>query len=328
MAIRMIRIRYLAVLALFWLIAGSVCAASLRQNSIVQNDQITLGDIFDGLAPEIATKPISAAPAPGRRIVYDPRMLDQIAKRHNIDWQPTSMLDTVTVERAAQTITTAQIVQRLGETVQNQIEGHEKVSIVLDNPNQTIQLPTTVPASFGVSNLTVDPTSRRLNATIFAPADGAPIIQTSIAGRAIPLQPVPVLADGHRTGQIIRAEDLIIIDTPIDRITPDVLTNQEEIIGRAPKRGINARALIKDRDIQMPVLVKRGDLVTLSYHQGGMALTIKARALDDGAKGALIRIQNMNTKKVIDAVVAQAGLVTIEGAETPSITTSNKGETP
>ena len=309
------------------LMALPVDAASLRQHVIVQGDQINLGDLFEGLEPSLAEKRITASPAPGRRVILDPRSLDRIARMNKIDWQPTSTLDTVTIERAAQTITTDQIVERLRHDVAEKFDGHEKVTITLDNPSLSVLLPTSVPASFSIGALTVDPTSRRLTATLTAPAEGAAIVETSIAGRINPLIDVPVLAEGRRNGDIIKAEDIIMIETPVDRITPETITKKEELIGKTPKRGMNARALIKIRDVQMPILVKRGEGVVLSMRQGAMTLTVKAKALDDAAKGDIVRVLNTSSNRVLSAMVDGPGAVSIDStmpAPTPTSTKSHQ----
>lgn len=296
-----------ALVLMITLPALDAYAVTLRQNVIVQNDQIVMGDLFDGLDNTIMPQRVSVAPAPGRRIIFDPRMLDQIARAHNLDWHPTSTLDAVTVERAAQTIGAEQIIARLQQDIARKYDGYDKVTIVLDNPGQNVMLPTTVPASFSISNLTVDPTSRRMNAILTAPAEGTPIVQTSIAGRAVPLRDVPVLAEGHRSGQMIRREDLVMLPTPVDRIGTEVLTNPDDMVGKIVKRGINARALIKNQDVQLPMLVKRGEMVNVSMKQGVMALSMRARALEDGARGDTVRVQNQTTKKTIDVIITGSG---------------------
>jgi flagella basal body P-ring formation protein FlgA len=293
------------------LFAGFTSAASLRQNIIVQGDQIVLGDLFEGLDAALADKKVSIAPAPGRRIVFDTRTLDRIARSNKIDWQPTSTLDTATIERAAQTITTEQILDRLRQDTAK-IGGYDKVAITLDNQSLTVLLPTSVPASFTISSLAIDPTSRRLTATLTAPAEGAAIVETTLSGRATPLVDVAVLTEGHRNNQLIKADEVTIIQVPIDRVTPEIITKSEELVGKATKRGINAKALVKTTDVQMPVLIKRNEAVIISMRQGTMSLTVKGRAMEDGAKGDVIRVLNISSNRVLSANVDGPGRVTID----------------
>ena len=53
--------------------------------------------------------------------------------------------------------------------------------------------------------------------------------------------------------------------------------------------------------------VRRGDFVNLSYEMPGMALNMRARALEDGAVGQGIRLLNTSSNRTIDAVVTGQG---------------------
>ena len=45
-------------------------AAEIRQRVVVEGDQVTLGDLFDGISTEQLEQKVSPAPAPGRRAVF------------------------------------------------------------------------------------------------------------------------------------------------------------------------------------------------------------------------------------------------------------------
>ena len=53
--------------------------------------------------------------------------------------------------------------------------------------------------------------------------------------------------------------------------------------------------------------VRRGDFVNLVYEMPGMALNMRARALEDGAVGQAIRLLNTSSNRTIDAVVTGPG---------------------
>ncbi|MEO0393628.1 MAG: hypothetical protein AAF213_10335, partial [Pseudomonadota bacterium] len=71
----------------------SADAATIRQQTVVDGDQVTLGDLFDGLDMEMAEKAVSPAPAPGRRAVYDYRTLGRLARAYRVNWQAGTTLD-------------------------------------------------------------------------------------------------------------------------------------------------------------------------------------------------------------------------------------------
>ncbi len=53
--------------------------------------------------------------------------------------------------------------------------------------------------------------------------------------------------------------------------------------------------------------VRRGEMVTLVYAAPGMSLTMRARALEDGAVGQSVRFQNTSSNRTIDAIVTGPG---------------------
>jgi flagella basal body P-ring formation protein FlgA len=53
--------------------------------------------------------------------------------------------------------------------------------------------------------------------------------------------------------------------------------------------------------------VRRGDAVTLVYRAPGMSLSMRTRALEDGAVGQSVRLLNTASNRTIDAVVTGPG---------------------
>jgi flagella basal body P-ring formation protein FlgA len=53
--------------------------------------------------------------------------------------------------------------------------------------------------------------------------------------------------------------------------------------------------------------IRRGDIVTLVYEAPGLSLSMRARALEDGAIGQGVRLLNTASNRTIDAVVTGPG---------------------
>ena len=75
-------------------------AATLRADTSISGDTVRLGDLFDDVMGK-EDQPVSRAPAPGRRAVYDAAYLSRIASYHQISWRPGSQFDRVTVYRTS-----------------------------------------------------------------------------------------------------------------------------------------------------------------------------------------------------------------------------------
>ena len=55
--------------------------------------------------------------------------------------------------------------------------------------------------------------------------------------------------------------------------------------------------------MQLPFLVKKGDLITVVSQTGGIRVRTSARSLQDGAHGALVQVESMASKQHYDARV-------------------------
>jgi flagella basal body P-ring formation protein FlgA len=62
--------------------------------------------------------------------------------------------------------------------------------------------------------------------------------------------------------------------------------------------------------------VRRGDTVTMVYVAPGLQLTTRAKAMNDGGVGDTVRLTNLQSNKIVDAVVTGPGVAAIKSAQT------------
>ena len=61
--------------------------------------------------------------------------------------------------------------------------------------------------------------------------------------------------------------------------------------------------------LSSPVLVKRGDAVTMVARRDGIEVSMAGEAMDAGGKGAVVRIRNAGSGQVVRMRVSGAGTV-------------------
>ena len=93
-----------------------------------------------------------------------------------------------------------------------------------------------------------------------------------------------------------------------------MVLDAQSVIGKGPRRPIGLDQPIRSGDLREPVTVKKNSLVTISLRTERMVLTAQGRALEDGATGNVIRVMNTKSNTVINAVVAESGLVEVQPA--------------
>jgi flagella basal body P-ring formation protein FlgA len=87
----------------------------------------------------------------------------------------------------------------------------------------------------------------------------------------------------------------------------DAPNDPEAVIGLAAKRPLRMGAAVAGRDVAAAEVVKAGEIITLSYEADGVSLALQAKAVTGGGVGELINVQNVSSRKVVQAVVTGPG---------------------
>jgi len=288
-------------LALFALIALATLPARadpmLRPAVTVDSAVIHLGDLFSNAGAQAADI-VAPAPPPGSRTIFDAAWLADTAREHQLDWQPASRFDQASVERATRTVT--------GDEVGQSIDGAQ---LQLDNPALRLFVPASAPSGLDIEGLTVDPHTGRFSATVSAQNDNA--TAQRVTGRLIRMVKLVVLARALGPGDVIGEHDITTLTARADRIPPDAILAVRDLIGKTPRRLLRADEPLRVDDVQMPVIVHKGDLIILVLQTPFMRLTAQAKALDDGGMNAVIRVANTKSNRMLDATVIGPNLATV-----------------
>lgn len=85
------------------------------------------------------------------------------------------------------------------------------------------------------------------------------------------------------------------------------------IIGQVLSRNLVPGAVITPAVLHSPLLVQRGQVVTLSAGTAAFSVTTQGVALQGGAHGALVRVRNNRSHRVVQGIVTGSGQVRITG---------------
>jgi flagella basal body P-ring formation protein FlgA len=106
-------------------------------------------------------------------------------------------------------------------------------------------------------------------------------------------------------GEIVQPQDLVW--GKVAAAPADAPSDADAVIGLAAKRPLRAGAAVAARDVAAPEVVKANEIVTLTYENEGVSLALQAKALSGGAVGETINVQNVTSKKTVQAVVTGPG---------------------
>ena len=311
-ALRLALFLFILFFGLVFLITGAkdALAANLRAVSTIENNVITLGDVFEGLGKERAAYVLGPAPQPGQDIVLDARTLMRVAVALDLPWRPSSSADQVVLRREATVIGTQKLSSLLESALRNKgVDGNFRIEYNSAAPQ--IILPMDSKTTAKLTALNFNPQKDGFEAT-FTAASGTPDEKhLTVNGLVHRLVDVPVLKHNLRNGDIIHDTDMEWISVEADTLQPDTLMKAEELVGQTPRRMALAGKMLRERELQAPELVARGDNVLILFKQGPLLLSAKGRALENGAKNDMIRVVNLGSSRPIDATITASGVVTV-----------------
>lgn len=281
---------------------------ALRAEVVVKGGLVRLGDIFRNTGAK-ATISIAYAPAPGRQAVLDASWLSVTAERHGLDWRPQSHLDQVVVRRASIPLSREAVSRRISRMVRRRgLKGEFRVE--LGYRIQNIHLPVSSRGSFAIRDLRVDQRSGRFSGLLTAPGANPPV-RLALYGRVQKLIAVPVLTRQLRKGAVIRGADVELRKIPRSNLSQYTLLERSDIVGMAARYTLRPGVAIRKSDVRPPLLVRRGEIVTMEIRTPYILITVRGRALDSGARGDTIRLRNTHSKKTLEAKIVGPGRVSV-----------------
>jgi len=289
--------------------AGETDKVTLNESVIVKSKLVRLGDLFTNTGAK-ADITVAYAPAPGKRALFDARWLFRVARTYGLDWQPLGVQDQIMVERESQVISRAEIEDGIHAALIDQ-GADRSMSVELSNRLLRLYVPSGSLATVGVDDVAFEPRTGRFTAIVVAPAGDPRAIRTRVTGRLHKIAEVPVLNRRMLRNEVITKRDIKWIKMRGDRLRRGMITDSDELIGMAVKRGAKAGTPLRVGNVQRPILVTKGSLVTIFLTSPKMTLTAQGKALDNGADGDTVRITNIQSKKVIEAEVTGVAKVAV-----------------
>lgn len=109
--------------------------------------------------------------------------------------------------------------------------------------------------------------------------------------------------------KILKAEDFHTERFDIKRFSGAYLTDQDKIIGKQLIRPVQLGNPLLPNMLKEPILVRRGEIVTLLAKTRTYEVRMQGKAMMDGAYGDRIRVRNLRSKRIIEGKLAKDGTV-------------------
>ncbi|TAL30281.1 MAG: flagellar basal body P-ring formation protein FlgA [Alphaproteobacteria bacterium] len=276
----------------------------------ITGDNVTVGDVFAGVTHD-AGYVLAPAPGYGQSLTLNARDLQRVSDAFNLGWAPVSGFEQSVIHRSSHEIDRYGVEAAVQKSLAAAVTG-QKFDIELSDRNISVHLPESLPATAEAQSLRYDLAKGEFRAVLAAPAGAAhPAVKQEIFGRIYPVTSVPVLKNPMRQGDVISADDIDYIDIRSNNVAASTIVDANRLIGMSPRRGVAGLKPVAMSEIALPVLVKKGDMVVMELKSGGIHLTTQGKAIDSGAEGETVHIENPSSHHVVQAVVTGAKAVSV-----------------
>ncbi len=160
----------------------------------------------------------------------------------------------------------------------------------------------------------------RVNVDVTVKYAGQPAFELPVAFDVRHFDNVVATARPIARGRTIRQEDLYQHRWDVTGAT-DYFTQPDQLIGRVVGRTMTALQILREQDLERgalnstgkegPIVIKRQDRVNLIAKIGDLSVTVRGEAMQEGRVGETIRVQNVESKTVIQGRVLSAEEVQI-----------------
>jgi flagellar basal body P-ring formation protein FlgA len=298
----------LLVFVLSLLVCGQTQAASLRTVTTLHGPNVYLRDLFDDAGLN-ADRILGPGPEPGGRIVVESAQLGAIARQYNVAWRSVSRADRALLERPGRPMKKDEAIEavRLAITASG---ASDDIDIDMPGFNPPI-IPAEAISAATVSQLDYDSNTGRFTAALTVTADGMNPIDIRVSGRADEVVEAPVALTRLLPETVLRPDDVRLARVRAATLQNEVARSVDQIVGMQLRRPVAAGQPLRLADLSRPPLVQRGATVQVELSAAGLSVTGQAVAIDAGAEGEKVRVQNLTSHAYLMAEVVGPGKVRV-----------------
>ncbi len=171
--------------------------------------------------------------------------------------------------------------------------------------NQRLTIPRKTEADkLNVIDVTMSENQQTFEARIEQISGEEKIILQPLLGKIQSLAEIPTLTRAVMPGEEIVEADITWQKIPSARLSQTFITRKEDVIGKISiSKVLQPGQPLYRSDVKAPVVIKKGDMVTVSYRSDGLFLSSQLQASQDGGRGEMIRFVSPVSKKEVQAKV-------------------------
>jgi flagella basal body P-ring formation protein FlgA len=278
-----------------------------RPFAVVEDAVVRLSDLFEHAGPRGETV-LGPAPAPGARVVVEAPQLHAIARANRLDWRPMGV-ERVVLERPGRAVSQDEVLLALRAALRSQgLEEEDEIELSAFAPPM---VPEGGFVQLAVEGAVLDLAGARFAATLAVMAEGLPTHRLRLVGRAVRTAPMLVATRRLTAGEVLDAQDVRLIRVPASRLRPGAAQATEVVLGQALRRPAAPEQPLLLADLAQPMVIERGQTVTMLYEIPGMTLSAQGRAMASAPRGGAVPVMNLSSRTVVQAEAVARGRVRV-----------------
>jgi flagella basal body P-ring formation protein FlgA len=129
--------------------------------------------------------------------------------------------------------------------------------------------------------------------------EGTKVVQKiNLVGKVTQRQTVVAVMKGVNRGGIIQASDVREDEVWMDRKGPSTVASAADVIGAEATRALVVGTMIDSRDVKIPEMVARGEMLTVYAVSGSLVIKGSVRATESGKMHDSIQVKNEQTGEI------------------------------
>lgn len=302
------------------LAAAEMTTIRIKDQVEIENSEVLLGQIASiessdtQLVQQLKDIVIGTAPLPGRTRQYDQGHLKKRLRQHHINLAGVHLegprrvrisrshveIDKSKIEKIVSGFITQNIPQENKTVRIKEIKVSDRVVLSKGRIAYKVAAPGMRPLK-GTFSIAVDFSvnghfEKKVWATATVEVWGPVVVTRKPLGRYKP----------------ITEDDIMLQTMDLTHLSSNVVTDPEAVLGKRTKRVIGAQTPLRADSIELPPLVKRGDLVVIIAQSKGLKITTRGLVKKKGRLGDRIPVVNVDSKKVLYARVIDSNTVQVD----------------
>lgn len=284
----------------------------MKHDVVVNRDIITLGDLVEP-AGDAADTPVFNAPSLGRTGTIQAARIVDAALMAGLPTIDTGLVSQVVVTRAARKVTKAEMEQAVRKALAGRYGMDQAdVSLVLEGNETSVAVEPEASGDIRVQDLVLDTKAQRIQATLSIAGSRALTLKPMVvSGQVIDTVEVPVLTRALQRGEPVRSSDIRLERRPRTEVATSGFVDVASLSSRVVRSGLQAGAVLREADLVKQVVVEKNTGVTVVYESPGLQLAMRGKAMEAGGIGDSILVQNVQSKRALQAVVTGPGRVSV-----------------